>query len=94
MKIADVRAKSADELKQELLNLKKEQFNFRFQKATGQLENTGRVRVVRRDIARIKTALQEVQSGNVPAAKPAKKAAKPAAKAAGKTAAKKKEVKE
>jgi large subunit ribosomal protein L29 len=46
---------SADQLSDELLNLKKEQFNLRFQRATGQLENTGRVREVRRDIARVKT---------------------------------------
>ena len=46
---------SADQLQDELLNLKKEQFNLRFQRATGQLENTGRVREVRRDIARVKT---------------------------------------
>jgi large subunit ribosomal protein L29 len=90
MKIADLRAKSADELKQELLNLRKEQFNFRFQKTTGQLENTGRVRLVRRDIARIKTVLAETKQGKTPAAKPAaKKAAKAPAKAA-----KKKETKE
>lgn len=86
MKIADLRAKTADELKQELLNLRKEQFNFRFQKATGQLENTGRVSLVRRDIARIKTALAELKQGKVPTAKPA---AKKAAKAPAKTAAKK-----
>ncbi|HCS23557.1 MAG: 50S ribosomal protein L29 [Alphaproteobacteria bacterium] len=90
MKIADLRAKSADELKQELLTLRKEQFNFRFQKATGQLENTGRVRLVRRDIARIKTVIAEAEQGKAPAAKPAaKKAAKAPAKAA-----KKKETKE
>lgn len=53
----DIRAKSADELNDQLLQLKKEQFNLRFQKASGQLENTSRVRVVRRDIARIKTIL-------------------------------------
>ena len=52
---SDLRAKTPDELKDQLLGLKKEQFNLRFQRATGQLENTGRVRVVRRDIARIKT---------------------------------------
>ena len=57
MKAADLRAKSADELKSELVDLKKEQFNLRFQAASGQLENTARVREVRRDIARIKTIL-------------------------------------
>ena len=46
---------SADQLQDELLSLKKEQFNLRFQRATGQLENTSRIRIVRRDIARIKT---------------------------------------
>jgi large subunit ribosomal protein L29 len=46
---------STDQLTDELLNLKKEQFNLRFQRATGQLENTGRVREVRKDIARVKT---------------------------------------
>ena len=57
MKGSDLRAKSADELKTDLVGLKKEQFNLRFQKASGQLENTARVRQVRRDIARIKTDL-------------------------------------
>lgn len=59
MKAADVRAKTKDQLKEDLLDLKKEQFNLRFQKASGQLENTARVRQVRRDIARIKTILAE-----------------------------------
>ena len=57
MKASDLIGKSMDELKDSLLSLKKEQFNLRFQRATGQLENTARVRQVRRDIARIKTAL-------------------------------------
>ena len=52
---SDLNAMSKDQLSDELLNLKKEQFNLRFQRATGQLENTGRVREVRRDIARVKT---------------------------------------
>jgi large subunit ribosomal protein L29 len=52
---SDLKAMSTDQLSDELLNLKKEQFNLRFQRATGQLENTGRVREVRRDIARVKT---------------------------------------
>ena len=59
MKASDVRALSADQLKDELAKLKKEQFNLRFQKATGQLEKTARVRQVRRDIARIKTIAAE-----------------------------------
>jgi large subunit ribosomal protein L29 len=57
MDAADLQTKSADELKQMLGDLKKEQFNLRFQKASGQLENTARVRVVRRDIARIRTVM-------------------------------------
>jgi large subunit ribosomal protein L29 len=55
----DLRAKSKDQLKSQLLTLKKEAFNLRFQKASGQLENTARVRQVRRDIARIQTLLNE-----------------------------------
>ncbi|CAA6605126.1 MAG: 50S ribosomal protein L29 [Alphaproteobacteria bacterium] len=54
---ADHRAKTPDQLKEQLVSLKKEQFNMRFQKASGQLENTSRVREVRREIARIKTVL-------------------------------------
>jgi large subunit ribosomal protein L29 len=65
MKISDVKAMTADQLKDELLKLKKEQLNLRFQKATGQLEKTSRIRQVRRDVARIKT-VQRVS------AKPAK----------------------
>lgn len=57
MKAEELRGKTSDQLKEQLLDLKKEQFNLRFQKATGQLENTARVREVRRDIARIKTFL-------------------------------------
>ena len=59
MKAADVRAKTPDQLSDDLAALKKEQFNLRFQKATGQLEKTARVRQIRRDIARIKTILAE-----------------------------------
>jgi len=58
MKAQDLLGKSRDELRDELLALKKEQFNLRFQKASGQLENTARVREVRRDIARIKTVMR------------------------------------
>ncbi len=54
-RLSDLKAMSDDQLSEELLKLKKEQFNLRFQKATGQLENTSRVRVVRRDVARVKT---------------------------------------
>jgi large subunit ribosomal protein L29 len=58
-KIADIRAKTPDELGTQLLDLRKEQFNLRFQRATGQLEATGRIKLVRRDIARIKFVLSE-----------------------------------
>ena len=58
-KAADVRAKTADELTTMLLDLRKEQFNLRFQAATGQTEGVGRVRKVRRDIARVKTIQAE-----------------------------------
>jgi large subunit ribosomal protein L29 len=56
-KAAELRAKSDDQLKDQLVALKKEQFNLRFQKASGQMENTARVRTVRREIATIKTIL-------------------------------------
>jgi large subunit ribosomal protein L29 len=59
MKAADVRAKTDDEFKGEIEKLGKEAFNLRFQRASGQLENTSRVRQVRRDIARIRTILGE-----------------------------------
>ncbi|MBU6320017.1 MAG: 50S ribosomal protein L29 [Alphaproteobacteria bacterium] len=59
MKIEDIRLKTVDQLRDDLARLKKEQFNLRFQKATGQLEKTSRVRQVRREIARIETILSE-----------------------------------
>ena len=59
MKIEDVRGLTPDQLAEQLVSLKKEQFNLRFQKATGQIENTARVRQIRRDIARIKTSQQQ-----------------------------------
>jgi large subunit ribosomal protein L29 len=59
MKASDIRAMTEDQLSDELAKLKKEQFNLRFQKASGQLENTVRVRQVRRDIARIQTIAAE-----------------------------------
>ncbi|HEX6103568.1 MAG TPA: 50S ribosomal protein L29 [Alphaproteobacteria bacterium] len=62
MKAEELRGKSPDELKTQLLELKKEAFNLRFQRASGQLENTARVRQVRRDIARIKTILNAGQA--------------------------------
>ena len=58
-KVSDVRAKSDDELKGMLLDLRKEQFNLRFQRATGQLEALSRIKQVRRDIARVKTIIGE-----------------------------------
>jgi large subunit ribosomal protein L29 len=61
MKTADVRAKTDDELTEQLDTLGRESFNLRFQRANGQLENTSRVRQVRRDIARTKTVLGERQ---------------------------------
>ncbi|CAL8981484.1 50S ribosomal protein L29 [Rhodoplanes serenus] len=63
--IEDFRAMTVDQLDDELLKLKKEQFNLRFQKATGQLENTSRVRQVRRDIARVKTVAQAKRASDV-----------------------------
>ena len=62
MKAEEVRQKTDDELSDQLGDLQKEAFNLRFQKASGQLENTTRVREVRRDIARIKTVLHERSS--------------------------------
>ncbi|MPZ11339.1 MAG: 50S ribosomal protein L29 [Kiloniellaceae bacterium] len=59
MKAEDLRTKSADELKESLLGLRKEQLNLRFRQASGQLEDTARVRQVRRSIARIKTILRD-----------------------------------
>ncbi|ESQ77401.1 50S ribosomal protein L29 [Asticcacaulis sp. BYS171W] len=61
-KIADLRGKTSDQLQEELLNLKKEQFNLRFQKATGQLEKTHRVNEIRKDVARIKSLLNAQKS--------------------------------
>ena len=59
MDATDLRTKTEDELRTQLVDLKKEAFNLRFQRASGQLENTARVRTVRRDIARIRTVLNE-----------------------------------
>ena len=77
MKASDARTMTVDQLDDEVLKLKKEQFNLRFQRATGQLENTSRVREVRRDIARMMTIAKQKRAGTAPAAKPA------AAKSAG-----------
>src|SRR5687767_15129413 len=90
MKAPDARAMTVDQIDDEVLKLKKEQFNLRFQRATGQLENTARVRLVRRDIALLKTIARQKRAGepmpaapaassNVPA-KP-KRASKPRSKA-------------
>ena len=68
MKAEDLKQKTDDELKDELVSLRKESFNLRFQSATGQLENTARVKEVRRDIARIKTILGARTSATVTAA--------------------------
>ena len=59
MKASDVKALTDDQLQDELLSLKKEQFNLRFQTATGQIDNTARIREVRRTVARIKTVQQQ-----------------------------------
>jgi len=64
LKTEDLRAMTPDQLDDELIKLKKEQFNLRFQRATGQLANTARVREVRRDIARIKTAAHGKRAAN------------------------------
>jgi large subunit ribosomal protein L29 len=63
MKAEETRTKTPDQLKSDLAQLQKEQFNLRFQRASGQLENTARVRTVRRDIARIKTILAQKARG-------------------------------
>ena len=86
MKAVDVRAMTLDQIDDEVLKLKKEQFNLRFQRATGQLENTSRVRVIRRDIARMKTVAAQKRAG---APEPAvKAAAAPKAKTTSKTKSK------
>ena len=70
MKASDARAMTVDQIDDEVLKLKKEQFNLRFQRATGQLENTSRVRQVRRDVARLMTIAKQKRSGEAPKAKP------------------------
>ncbi len=79
MKAEDLKGKTFDELVKMLLDLKKEQFNLRFQRSQGQLEKTDRVGKVRRDIARVKTFMTQVQAGDKAGAT---KAAKSAVKAA------------
>ena len=90
MKAGEMRSFSLDQLDDQLLKLKKEQFNLRFQKASGQLENTSRVRQVRRDIARVMTIARQKATGNEPAVAktPAKAKAKAPATAAAKPASK------
>jgi large subunit ribosomal protein L29 len=76
-KVAEFRDRSQDQLSDELAKLKKEQFNLRFQRASGQLENTARFRVVRRDIARILTVLEQKGLAALTApSKPSEKSAK------------------
>jgi large subunit ribosomal protein L29 len=87
MKAADVRAMTLDQLDDEVLKLKKEQFNLRFQRATGQLENTSRVRVIRRDIARMKTIAGQKRTGAAPAVKTAAKPKSVSAKSTAKASA-------
>ncbi|MEL7429697.1 MAG: 50S ribosomal protein L29 [Pseudomonadota bacterium] len=67
MKASDLRMKTPDELSDELESLKKEQFNLRFQQATGQMENSARMRQVRRDIARIQTIAAEKRTAEAKA---------------------------
>jgi large subunit ribosomal protein L29 len=62
MKAEELKGKSTDELKKMLLDMRKEQFNLRFQASGGQLENTAQMRKIRRDIARVKTFMQQAQS--------------------------------
>ena len=94
MKAGQVRDMTSDQLSDELVKLKKEQFNLRFQAASGQLENTARVRQIRRDIARIQTIARQKPSGGVEVKTKAKTvtktktAAKPKAKAQTTTKAK------
>lgn len=64
MKISEIRDLTADQLRDELIKLKREQFNLRFQKATGQLSNTSRVREVRRTIAKLKTVERQKQAAS------------------------------
>jgi large subunit ribosomal protein L29 len=80
MKTPDVRAMTVDQIDDEVLKLKKEQFNLRFQRATGQLENTSRVREVRRDIARLKTIARQKRAPKTASNTASNTAAKSAAK--------------
>lgn len=84
MKAEDLKTKTEDELKKTLLDLRKEQFNMRFQRTQGSLENTAQLRNVRRTIARVKTFLNQTQTGQPAAKKPEAKKAAPAKKPAAK----------
>ena len=64
MKAEELKTKTYDELSKMLIDLKKQQFNLRFQRSQGQLENTGQIRVMRRDIARVKTFVTKLRGGN------------------------------
>ena len=64
MEMKDIRVMTNDKVKDEILKLKKEQFNLRFQRATGQVENTARIRQIRRDVARLKTAQSQQAAAN------------------------------
>jgi large subunit ribosomal protein L29 len=85
MKTPDVRAMTVDQIDDEVLKLKKEQFNLRFQRATGQLENTSRVREVRRDIARLKTIARQKRAPKTASKTASNTAANTAAKSAAKS---------
>ncbi|HEX2888167.1 50S ribosomal protein L29 [Vineibacter terrae] len=78
-KAADLQAKTVDELKTQLIDLRKESFNLRFQKASGQLDNTARMRRVKRDIARIRTVLVQKTDNTARARRARLQAAKKAA---------------
>jgi large subunit ribosomal protein L29 len=80
---ADLRLKTVDELKTQLIDLRRESFNLRFQKASGQLDNTARMRRVKRDIARIRTLLVQKTDNTARARRARLEAARAPAKAAG-----------
>lgn len=82
-KAVDLRVKTVDELKTQLVDLRRESFNLRFQKASGQLDNTARMRRVKRDIARVRTLLVEKTDNTAHARRARQQAARAPAKAAG-----------
>ncbi len=93
MRIADVRAKTDEELKKEVLSLYKEEMNLRFEKANGQLKDTAKIRRVRRDIARVQTVITEHKLGLVVVSDKAKSSKKKVEAPKAKTVAKKTETK-